>query len=152
MSTGYLPLTKSSTGKKYSRAITFGTFDLFHVGHVRILKRVADLADEVIVGVSSDELNMKKKNRLPVCSFADRLEIILACRHVSGAFSEDSLEMKRDYIKQFGADLLVMGDDWQGKFDFCLDLCDVIYLPRTELISTTEIIDGIVSNRLQIKV
>lgn len=145
MSTGHI--TKSEYRMKYKRAITFGTFDLFHVGHVRILQRVSEMADQVIVGISSDQLNLSKKGRLPICTFSNRAEILLASRFVSEVFKEESLDKKREYIQSYNADLLVMGDDWEGKFDFCADLCHVVYLPRTEMISTTEIISDIVAKR-----
>lgn len=126
-----------------ARVITFGTFDVFHVGHVRILKRAAALGDELIVGLSSDELNFKKKGRLPIYSQNDRAEIISSLGFVTETFFEESLELKAEYIKQFKADLLVMGDDWQGKFDWVKEQtsCEVLYLPRTPSISTTEIIE-----------
>tara|TARA_Y100000588_G_C14275142_1_gene934051 strand:+ start:2237 stop:2626 length:390 start_codon:yes stop_codon:yes gene_type:complete len=123
--------------------ITFGTFDVFHVGHVRILKRAAELGNELIVGLSSDQLNFKKKGRLPVYSQNDRAEIIASLSFVTETFFEESLELKAEYIKQFNADLLVMGDDWEGKFDWVKEQtnCEVLYLPRTPSISTTEIIE-----------
>lgn len=126
-----------------ARVITFGTFDVFHVGHVRILKRAAALGDELIVGLSSDELNYKKKGRLPVYSQNDRAEIISSLGFVTETFFEESLELKAEYIKEFNADLLVMGDDWLGKFDWVKEQtnCEVLYLPRTPSISTTEIIE-----------
>ena len=123
--------------------ITFGTFDVFHVGHVRILKRAAELGNELIVGLSSDQLNFKKKGRLPIYSQNDRAEIIASLSFVTETFFEESLELKAEYIKQFNADLLVMGDDWEGKFDWVKEQtnCEVLYLPRTPSISTTEIIE-----------
>ena len=126
-----------------ARVITFGTFDVFHVGHVRILKRAAELGNELIVGLSSDQLNFKKKGRLPVYSQNDRAEIIASLSFVTDTFFEESLELKAEYIKQFNADLLVMGDDWEGKFDWVKEKtnCEVLYLPRTPSISTTEIIE-----------
>ncbi|WP_370317341.1 adenylyltransferase/cytidyltransferase family protein [Pseudoalteromonas sp.] len=126
-----------------ARVITFGTFDVFHVGHVRILKRAAELGNELIVGLSSDQLNFKKKGRLPVYSQNDRAEIIASLSFVTETFFEESLELKAEYIKQFNADLLVMGDDWEGKFDWVKEKtnCEVLYLPRTPSISTTEIIE-----------
>lgn len=124
-----------------SRVITFGTFDIFHVGHVRILERAKEMGDTLIVGVSSDALNQSKKGRLPVYSQAERVKIISALKCVDEVFIEESLELKGEYIKQHNADILVMGDDWQGKFDHFNTLCKVHYLPRTPSISTTEIIE-----------
>ena len=123
--------------------ITFGTFDVFHVGHVRVLQRAAELGDRLIVGVSSDALNMAKKGRAPVFNEDERLEIISSLRVVDGVFLEESLEKKRDYILEQHADVLVMGDDWTGKFDWVQDVCDVVYLPRTPSVSTTGLIEHI---------
>jgi len=123
------------------KIITFGTFDVFHVGHVNILERAASIGDYLIVGVSSDKLNFSKKGRYPIYSQEDRCRIISSLRVVNEVFVEDSLELKKEYIKDYGADVLVMGDDWAGRFDWVNDVCDVIYLPRTPSVSTTEIIE-----------
>src|SRR5689334_23051947 len=123
--------------------ITFGTFDVFHVGHLRVIERAAALGDRLVVGVSADALNLKKKGRLPVFSEKERLEIVAALRKVDEVFLEESLEQKRDYIERFSADVLVMGDDWAGKFDEFGDICKVHYLTRTPAISTTAIIEKI---------
>lgn len=123
------------------RVITFGTFDVLHVGHVNILERARALGDELIVGVSSDALNIKKKGRSPVYCQEDRIKIISALRCVDHVFVEESLEAKRDYILQWGAHILVMGNDWEGRFDDLSDCCEVKYLPRTPSISTTEVIE-----------
>ena len=123
--------------------ITFGTFDVFHVGHVRVLQRAAELGDRLVVGVSSDALNLAKKGRAPVFNEDERLEIISSLRVVDGVFLEESLEKKRDYIVEQHADVLVMGDDWTGKFDWVKDVCDVVYLPRTPSVSTTGLIEHI---------
>lgn len=125
--------------------ITFGTFDVFHLGHLRILQRARELGDKLIVGVSSDALNYSKKQRYPVYTQAERLEIIANLRCVDAVFIEESLELKAEYIQQHQADILVMGDDWQGKFDHLQSLCKVVYLPRTPAISTTAIIEKIKS-------
>lgn len=123
--------------------ITFGTFDLFHYGHLRILERASELGDRLIVGVSSDMLNFSKKGRKPICSENERMKIISALKCVSEVFLEESLELKEKYIKRYRADILVMGDDWKGKFDCFNKICKVIYLERTPSISTTEIIEMI---------
>ncbi len=127
--------------------ITFGTFDVLHVGHIRVLNRAAELGDRLVVGVSSDALNFSKKGRNPVFSQDERLEIVSNIKTVHEVFVEESLELKRDYISAHGADVLVMGDDWAGKFDFVSDLCDVVYLPRTPSVSTTAIIEHITTTR-----
>ena len=125
--------------------ITFGTFDVFHVGHVRVLERAAALGDRLVVGVSADALNIAKKGRAPVFSQDERLEIIGALRVVDEVFVEESLELKREYITRYGADVLVMGDDWAGRFDEFEDICEVVYLPRTPSVSTTGLIEHIAS-------
>lgn len=123
--------------------ITFGTFDVFHVGHLNIIQRARDLGDRLIVGVSSDALNFKKKNRCPIYSESDRMKILASLKCVDHVFLEESLERKADYILKYHADVLVMGDDWSGKFDYLSDKCSVVYLPRTPSVSTTEIIEVI---------
>ena len=126
--------------------ITFGTYDVFHVGHVNLLQRAASLGDQLIVGVSTDALNYSKKQRYPVYNENDRMKIINGLRYVNFCFPEESLEKKREYILQHGADVLVMGDDWEGKFDELSDICEVIYLERTPTVSTTELIEVIKTN------
>ena len=134
----------SDTASDMARtAITFGTFDVLHVGHIRVLNRAAELGDRLVVGVSSDALNFSKKGRNPVFSEAERVELISNLKSVDEVFIEESLELKRDYIVEHRADVLVMGDDWAGKFDFCSDLAKVVYLPRTPSISTTALIEHI---------
>lgn len=123
------------------KIITFGTFDVFHVGHINILERAAALGDYLIVGVSSDKLNFDKKNRYPIYNESDRMKIIQSLKFVDQVFIEESLELKLEYIKKYNANILVMGDDWTGRFDWVKSDCDVIYLPRTPSISTTEIIE-----------
>lgn len=127
------------------KIITFGTFDVLHVGHIRIIQRAKALGDYLIVGVSSDALNFSKKQRYPVYSEFDRMEIIKSIKGVDEVFREDSLDLKGEYIKKYGAEVLVMGDDWVGRFDEYKEICDVVYLPRTEGISTTKLISDIKS-------
>ncbi len=132
--------TAPKAGKPKPRTVlTFGTFDLFHVGHLRILERAAALGDRLLVGVSTDELNFRKKGRVPFVPEADRMEIVAALRCVAGVFREHSLEEKRSYLLEHHADVLAMGHDWTGRFDEFKDVCKVVYLPRTESVSTTEI-------------
>ena len=123
--------------------ITFGTFDLFHVGHLNILNRASSLGDRLVVGISSDKLNAVKKGRLPLNSQADRMKIIQNLRCVDSVFLEESLALKAEYIARYGADILVMGDDWQGRFDHLSSLCRVVYFPRTPSVSTTALIETI---------
>lgn len=129
----------------HKTVITFGTFDMFHVGHLNVLRNAKAYGDKLIVGVSSDELNVSKKNRSPVCPYAERAAIIESIKYTDGVFEEKSLELKREYILEHCADVLVMGDDWRGKFDYLQDICDVVYVPRTPSISTSEIIEKIKS-------
>jgi glycerol-3-phosphate cytidylyltransferase len=123
--------------------ITFGTFDVFHVGHLRVIERAAALGDRLVVGVSADALNLRKKDRLPVFSEDERMEIVGALRAVDEVFLEESLEQKREYVLRYDAQVLVMGDDWRGRFDELNDVCRVEYLPRTPAISTTALIEKI---------
>lgn len=125
--------------------ITFGTFDVFHIGHVKLLKRAASYGERLIVGVSTDKLNYDKKGRYPVYDQFSRLEIIKSLGFVDEVFEEESLELKSLYIKEYAADILVMGDDWKGRFDYLSDICQVVYLERTPSISTTQIIEVIKS-------
>ena len=125
------------------RVITFGTFDVFHTGHLRILERARAFGSLLVVGISTDDLNFKKKDRFPVYSQEERCEIIRALRCVDKVFLEESLELKRYYLQEYHADILVMGDDWAGKFDEFRDICRVEYLPRTPSISTTVVIEKI---------
>lgn len=126
-----------------TRVLTFGTFDVFHIGHVNMLVRAAELGDHLTVGVSSDNLNFSKKQRYPVYREEHRVSIIKSLACVDDVFVEESLELKGEYIKKYNADVLVMGDDWAGKFDHYSDLCKVVYLPRTADVSTTDIIQDI---------
>ena len=123
--------------------ITFGTFDVFHVGHLRILQRARSFGDRLGVGVSTDALNENKKGRAPVYSQEERREIVAALSCVDETFLEESLELKGAYIQRYGAAILVMGDDWEGRFDALSELCEVRYLPRTPAISTTEVSEKI---------
>lgn len=124
--------------KKYHRAITYGTFDLFHIGHLRLLERIANMADEVIVAVSSDEFNALKGKHCTI-SFEDRRDIVAALKMVTTVIREDCWEQKIPDVQNYNCDLFVMGSDWEGKFDFLKPYCDVIYLPRTAGVSSTQI-------------
>jgi glycerol-3-phosphate cytidylyltransferase len=126
-----------------TRVVTFGTFDVFHVGHLRLLQRARALGDRLVVGVSTDELNIRKKGRPPVFTQAERVDIIAALRCVDEVFLEESLELKRQYLLDRSAGILAMGDDWAGRFDEFGDICRVVYLERTPAISTTAVIEKI---------
>lgn len=123
------------------RVITFGTFDVFHIGHINILERAKKQGDYLVVGVSSDQLNFEKKQRYPVYPQNQRVRILESLRFVDEVFIEDSLALKAQYIQEYQADVLVMGDDWAGKFNEMQQYCEVVYLPRTPSISTSEIIE-----------
>jgi glycerol-3-phosphate cytidylyltransferase len=123
--------------------ITFGTFDLIHVGHVNIIERASKYGDKLVVGISTDKLNYNKKQRYPIYNQYDRQKIVESFKWVTKTFFEHSLEEKRQYILEHKADVLVMGNDWEGRFDEFKDICEVVYLPRTENISTTQTIDEI---------
>ncbi|HJC03644.1 MAG TPA: glycerol-3-phosphate cytidylyltransferase [Candidatus Ligilactobacillus avistercoris] len=120
------------------RVLTYGTFDLLHRGHVRLLERAAALGDELIVGLSTDEFN-RIKGKHAYMSYADREYILKAIRYVDRVIPEQSWDQKVADVQRYHIDTFVMGDDWQGKFDFLKDYCEVIYLPRTQDISTTKI-------------
>lgn len=117
--------------------LTYGTFDLFHYGHLRILKRAKKLGDELIVGVSSDEFN-KLKNKKSIYSYLHRSKIVESTIFVDKVIKENNWQQKEKDIKKYRVHTLVMGDDWKGKFDYLNKLCNIVYLPRTKNISSTE--------------
>ncbi len=118
--------------------ITYGTFDLYHVGHVKLLKRLSELGDRLIVGVSTDEFN-ESKGKSSFFSYSERFEIVSSCKYVDLVIPEINWEQKRNDILKFDADIFAMGDDWFGKFDDLSDICEVKYLERTQDISSTSI-------------
>ena len=126
--------------------ITFGTFDLLHIGHINILERANTLGDKLIVGVSTDKFSLEKKNRKPIYSENERKKIVESLTFVDEVFFEESFEKKREYIKKYNADIFVMGNDWDGRFDEFNDICKVIYFDRTPSISTTQLIEKISTN------
>lgn len=119
------------------RIITYGTFDVLHYGHINLLRRAKALGDYLIVGLSSDEFN-KTKNKISYYTYEQRKTILEACRYVDLVIPENNWEQKIEDVKKYQADIFVMGDDWQGKFDFLKDYCEVVYLPRTPDVSSTE--------------
>ncbi|MFD0898340.1 glycerol-3-phosphate cytidylyltransferase [Loigolactobacillus binensis] len=120
------------------RVITYGTFDLLHWGHVRLLERAKSLGDYLIVATSTDEFNALK-HKEAYHSFEHRKYILEAIRYVDKVIPEYSWNQKIEDIKKYNIDTFVMGDDWKGQFDFLKDYCEVIYLPRTSGISTSKI-------------
>ncbi len=118
--------------------ITYGTFDMFHVGHLNLLRRASNLGDRLVVAVSTDEFNAGKGKRTLI-PFEQRAEIVRNIRYVDEVIPEASWEQKLDDVKRYGVSLFAMGEDWIGKFDFLSPYCEVVYLPRTEGVSTTEL-------------
>ncbi|MBN2417287.1 glycerol-3-phosphate cytidylyltransferase [bacterium] len=118
--------------------MTYGTFDLFHYGHLRLLERAKALGDHLTVAVSTDDFNAVKGKKCTY-PFEHRARIVAAIRYVDRVIPERNWEQKVDDIKKFNIDVFVIGDDWQGKFDHLREYCEVVYLPRTSNISTTEI-------------
>ena len=120
------------------KVITYGTYDLLHVGHINLLRRAKELGDYLIVVVSTDEFNALK-HKTAYHSFEDRKTILEAIKYVDEVQGEYTWDQKIDDVKKNDVDIFVMGDDWKGQFDFLKDYCEVVYLPRTEGISTTKI-------------
>ena len=120
------------------KVITYGTFDLLHTGHINILRRAKDLGDYLVVAISSDEFNAGKGKKA-YYTFEQRKAILEAVRYVDEVIAEDNWEQKKEDVKKHDIDVFVMGDDWKGEFDFLKEQCEVVYLPRTEGISTTQI-------------
>lgn len=124
--------------KTYRTVLTYGTYDLIHVGHIRLFQRLSMIADKLIVACSTDEFN-KVKGKVTVIPFDQRVEMLESCRYVDQVIAESNWDQKRSDVVKYDVDLFAMGDDWEGKFDELADLCDILYLPRTQNISTTEL-------------
>lgn len=124
--------------KKEKIVLTYGTFDMFHIGHLKLLQRLKALGDKLIVGVSSDEFN-ELKGKKTLIPFEQRALIVENLKCVDMVISENNWEQKIEDIKKYNIDIFAMGDDWEKKFDFLKEYCKVIYLPRTENISTTQL-------------
>ncbi|MCC3869474.1 glycerol-3-phosphate cytidylyltransferase [Terrisporobacter mayombei] len=121
------------------KVITYGTFDLLHYGHVNLLERAKALGDYLVVVLSSDEFNWEQKNKKCYFSYEERKRLLEAIRYVDLVIPENSWDQKISDVNEFKIDTFVMGDDWKGKFDFLSEYCEVVYLPRTPEISTTQI-------------
>ncbi|MDD2907178.1 MAG: glycerol-3-phosphate cytidylyltransferase [Candidatus Gracilibacteria bacterium] len=120
------------------KIITYGTFDILHKGHINILKRAKELGDYLIVGLSSDEFN-NLKNKKSFYSYEERKFLLESIKYVDEVIPENDWKQKKEDIKKYSIDTFVMGDDWEGKFDELKEFCNVVYLPRTPDISTTEL-------------
>lgn len=121
------------------KVITYGTFDLLHYGHVNLLQRARELGDYLIVAVSTDEFNWNKKQKKCYFSYEERKRLVESIRYVDLVIPEEEWDQKIKDVQEFKVDTFVIGDDWEGKFDFLKDYCEVVYLPRTPEISTTQI-------------
>lgn len=120
------------------KVLTYGTFDMFHIGHLKLLERLKGLGDQLIVAVSTDEFN-EVKGKKTIIPYEQRAQIVQAIKYVDTVIPEQSWEQKVNDIKKFNIDIFAMGNDWEGKFDELKEFCDVVYLPRTEGISTTSL-------------
>lgn len=121
------------------KIITYGTFDLLHYGHINLLRRAKELGDYLIVALSTDEFNLNEKNKQCYFSYEQRKKLLEAIRYVDLVIPEENWEQKISDIKEFRVDTFVIGDDWEGKFDYLKEHCEVVYLSRTPEISTTQI-------------
>lgn len=135
------PAAGQERGRRGVTVLTFGAFDLFHLGHVRLLQRAAEFGDRLIVGVSCDAYVRAAKGREPVFGEQERLEIVRACRHVDEAFLNGPEPIDAAAIARHGAQVVVFGDDWAGRYDHLRPACQVVYLPRTALVSTSALRD-----------
>ena len=124
---------------KVKRIITYGTFDLLHYGHINLLKRAKALGDYLIVVLSTDEFNSRMKDKVTYFSYEERKQLLESIRYVDLVIPEDTWEQKVADVKTYHIDTFVMGHDWEGKFDFLKEYCEVKYLERTPEISTTKI-------------
>lgn len=123
---------------KYKSVLTYGTFDMFHIGHLNLINRIKELGSHVVIGVSTDEFNQEKGKKC-VIPYAQRAAIVKAISGVDLVIPESGWDQKRKDIQKYDIDCFVMGHDWEGKFDNLRDICEVMYLPRTEGVSSTEI-------------
>lgn len=120
------------------RVLTYGTFDYLHIGHINILRAAKNIGDYLVVGLSTDEFN-RLKDKKSHSSFQERKIILESIKYVDLVIPEDNWEQKIDDVVKYNIDVFVMGDDWLGKFDYLSQYCEVVYLPRTKNISTTQI-------------
>ena len=125
------------------KVITYGTFDMLHYGHINLLRRAKELGDYLVVVLSTDEFNWNMKQKKCYFTYEERKMVLEAIKYVDEVLPENNWEQKIDDVKNNDIDVFVMGNDWEGKFDFLKDYCEVVYLPRTEGISTTQIKDDL---------
>ena len=121
------------------KVITYGTFDILHFGHINLLKRAKELGDYLIVALSTDEFNWGSKQKKCYYDYNTRKMMLESIRYVDLVIPEENWEQKVTDVQEYKADIFVMGDDWEGEFDFLKQHCEVVYLPRTPDISTTKI-------------
>ena len=121
------------------RVITYGTFDLLHYGHINLLRRAKELGDYLVVALSTDEFNWNEKQKKCYFPYEERKRMLEAIRYVDLVIPEENWAQKTTDVEKYHIDTFVMGNDWEGKFDFLKDQCEVVYLPRTPEISTTKI-------------
>jgi glycerol-3-phosphate cytidylyltransferase len=125
-------------GKQKKVIITYGTFDMFHIGHLKLLKRLSKMGDKLIVAISDDAFNEGKGKKVMI-PYKQRAKIVKSIKYVDKVISEKNWEQKITDVKKYNVDTFVIGDDWEGKFDFLKEYCEVVYLPRTKDISTTQL-------------
>ena len=125
------------------KVITYGTFDMLHYGHINLLRRAKELGDYLVVVMSTDEFNWNMKQKKCYFTYEERKMVLEAIKYVDEVLPEESWEQKVSDVVDNDIDVFVMGDDWEGKFDFLKEYCEVVYLPRTEGISTTQIKDDL---------
>ena len=123
--------------KKKKIIITYGTFDMFHIGHLKLLKRLSKMGDKLIVAISDDIFNEGKGKKVMI-PYKQRAKIVKSIKYVDKVIPEKNWEQKVRDVQKYKVDTFVMGDDWEGKFDFLKEHCEVVYLPRTKDISTTQ--------------
>lgn len=120
------------------KVLTYGTFDLFHIGHLNLIRRSKTLGSHLTVAISTDEFNLREKNKRCAQPFAERAEIVGSIRYVDEIIPESSWDQKIEDIINRDIDIFVIGDDWQGHFDFLKEHCEVVYLSRTKGVSTSD--------------
>jgi len=128
------------------KVITYGTYDLLHYGHINLLRRAREKGDYLIVALSTDGFN-RGKGKKSYFTYEERKHLLEAVRYVDLVIPEESWDQKESDIDEFKVDVFVMGDDWEGKFDFLSDKCEVVYLPRTQEVSTTKIKEDLNINK-----